>query len=95
MVGDAHPTSKSITMTALLANIDFEMVPFFVKAVIALTMMGGCALLALIAILAAVKQRPGIAAFAGGLLALGLVLPAGAFIVLCELAFRRYEPCYT
>ena len=67
-------------MTALLANIDFEMVPFFVKAVIALTMLGGCALLALIAILAAVKQRPGIAAIAGGLLALGLVLPVGAFL---------------
>ena len=73
-------TSNSITMTALLANIDFEMVPFFVKAVIALTMLGGCALLALIAILAAVKHRPGIAAFAGGLLALGLVLPAGALL---------------
>ena len=43
-------------------------------------MLGGCALLALIAILAAVKQRPGIAAFAGGLLALGLVLPAGALL---------------
>ena len=67
-------------MTALLANIDFEMVPFFVKAVIALTMLGGCARLSLIAILAAVKQRPGIAAFAGGLLALGLVLPAGALL---------------
>jgi hypothetical protein len=64
-------------MTALFADIDFGIAPFIVKAAVVMTMLGGFALLAFIAILAAVKRRSGIAVFAGGLLTLGLLLSAG------------------
>jgi hypothetical protein len=64
-------------MTVLLADIGFGIVPFIVKAAVVLTMLGGLALLAFIAILAAVKHRSGIAMFAGGLVVLGLLIPAG------------------
>src|SRR5262245_12771154 len=69
-------------MTALLADGN---VGIAIKAVVALMALGGFALLALIAILAAVKHRPGIA----GLLALGLLLPAG--LVFSYVGLRSHQ----
>jgi hypothetical protein len=53
------------------------MTAFFLLALIALTILFGIGLLAAVAVLAMVKNRPVITAFAGGLLLLGLLLPAG------------------
>jgi hypothetical protein len=78
-------------MIALPADISMELVPIAGKAILGLMMLGGCALLSFIAILAAIKNRPGIAAFTAAVLVFGLLMPAGFAITYLSRQSRQFD----
>jgi hypothetical protein len=78
-------------MIALPADISMELVPVAGKAILGFMMLGGCALLSFIAILAAIKNRPGIAAFTAAVLVFGLLMPAGFAITYLSRHSRPFD----
>jgi hypothetical protein len=61
---------------ASTSSVEF-LVPLVIKGIFALMLLGGLAALTVVAIVAIIKGRPGIAAFVGGIVFLGLLIPAG------------------